>query len=255
MKIFLLAVLFAFSTYSITDAAILSDAQVSDEELTYLQTLSNEVDMILAEPEESNIPDQKIVDQKIIDQKKVDQKLVAPVESTQKPKSYTVAAGDNLYRIALNHNISLDSLTSLNDLTGELIHPGDVLIVSGHVADSGTAKSEKDTIAAAFVPTPPPASDGKEMLVTATAYTAYCTGCSGTTAYGIDLRANPNQKVIAVDPKLIPLGTKVWVEGYGEAIAGDIGGAIKGHKIDVFIPSYNNAMEWGVKKVKLKVLN
>ena len=95
---------------------------MSDEELTYLQTLSNEVDMILAEPEESNIPDQKIVDQKIIDQKKVDQKLVVPVESTQKPKSYTVAAGDNLYRIALNHNISLDSLTSLNDLTGELIH-------------------------------------------------------------------------------------------------------------------------------------
>ncbi|MBO0600035.1 LysM peptidoglycan-binding domain-containing protein [Sporosarcina sp. E16_3] len=255
MKIFLLAVLFAFSTYSITDAAILSDAQVSDEELTYLQTLSNEVDMILAEPEESNIPDQKIVDQKIIVQKKVDQKLVAPVESAQKPKSYTVAAGDNLYRIALNHNISLDSLTSLNDLTGELIHPGDVLIVSGHAADSVTPKSENDTIAAAFVPTPPPASDGKEMLVTATAYTAYCTGCSGTTAYGIDLRANPNQKVIAVDPKLIPLGTKVWVEGYGEAIAGDIGGAIKGHKIDVFIPSYNNAMEWGVKKVKLKVLN
>ena len=90
------------------------------------------------------------------------------------------------------------------------------------------------------------------MTVTATAYTAYCTGCSGTTAYGIDLRSNPNQKVIAVDPSIIPLGTKVWVEGYGEAIAGDVGSAIKGHKIDVFIPSYENAMEWGVKKVKLK---
>ena len=70
MKIFLLAVLFAFSTYSVTHAAILSDAQVSDEELTYLQTLSNEVDMILAEPEESNIPYQEVVDQKIVDQKK-----------------------------------------------------------------------------------------------------------------------------------------------------------------------------------------
>lgn len=93
------------------------------------------------------------------------------------------------------------------------------------------------------------------MVVTATAYTAYCTGCSGTTAYGIDLRANPNRKVIAVDPRVIPLGTKVWVEGYGEAIAGDTGGAIKGNKIDVFIPSYDNAMAWGVKTVKLKVLN
>ncbi|WHT49877.1 3D domain-containing protein [Sporosarcina thermotolerans] len=53
----------------------------------------------------------------------------------------------------------------------------------------------------------------------------------------------------------MPLGTKVWVEGYGEAIAGDTGGAIKGHRIDVFIPSYDSAMEWGVKKVKIIVLN
>ena len=245
MKTFLLAVIFSFTTYSVTHAAILLDAQVSDAERTYLQTLSNAVDMILAEPEESKVPDQKVVDQE----------LVVPTESAPESQSYTVTAGDNLYRIALNHNISLDSLKSWNDLRGELIHPDDVLIVSGHVADSGTAQTEHGKIAAAIVPTPPSASEGKEMLVTATAYTAYCTGCSGTTAYGIDLRANPNQKVIAVDPKVIPLGTKVWVEGYGEAIAGDIGGAIKGNKIDVFIPSYNNAMEWGVKKVKLKVLN
>jgi len=245
MKIFLLALLFTFSINSVTDAAILSDAQLSDDELTYLQTLSNAVDMILAEPAESNIPYQEVVDKE----------FVVPGESTPEPKIHTVTAGDNLYRISLKHNISLDSLTSWNELTGELIYPGDVLIVSGYVADSGTAQTEQDKIAAAIVPTPPPASDVKEMLVTATAYTAYCTGCSGTTAYGIDLRANPNQKVIAVDPKIIPLGTKVWVEGYGEAIAGDIGGAIKGNKIDVFIPSYNNAMEWGVKKVKLKVLN
>ena len=95
----------------------------------------------------------------------------------------------------------------------------------------------------------------KEMTVTATAYTAYCTGCSGTTTIGIDLRANPNQRVIAVDPRVIPLGSKVWVEGYGEAIAGDTGGAIKGNKIDVFIPSQESAMAWGVKTVKIKMIN
>jgi len=38
-------------------------------------------------------------------------------------------------------------------------------------------------------------------------------------------------KVIEVDPSFIPLGSKVYVEGYGEAIAGDTGGAIKGNKI------------------------
>ncbi len=42
-------------------------------------------------------------------------------------------------------------------------------------------------------------------------------------------------KMIAVDPKVIPLGSKVWVEGYGEAIAGDTGGAIKGNRIDILL--------------------
>lgn len=109
-------------------------------------------------------------------------------------------------------------------------------------------QTKKDTPSAA------PTAKGKEMMVTATAYTAYCEGCSGTTYTGINLRANPNQKVIAVDPNVIPLGSKVWVEGYGEAIAGDIGGAIKGNKIDVFLEHKSDAYQWGRKQVKIKVL-
>ncbi|MGN7388670.1 3D domain-containing protein [Sporosarcina sp. SAFN-015] len=190
--------------------------------------------------------------------------------------TYKVEEGDTLYRIALNHGMTLQELKSLNDLEEDLIYPGDVLTVSeedgeNNLGNAGTFKvaaviSEKapeittETSLAPKEPafnvsvSSPPESTGAEMTVTATAYTAYCTGCSGTTAYGIDLRSNPNQKVIAVDPSIIPLGTKVWVEGYGEAIAGDVGSAIKGHKIDVFIPTYESAMEWGVKKVKLKII-
>lgn len=186
------------------------------------------------------------------------------------PEAYTVEKGDNLFRIALEHSIPLESLRELNNIEGDLIFPGDVLNVGreGHpetvnkvaaastVARSSpptdTSEEPKVTVSSSIEE---PASFGEEMTVTATAYTAYCEGCSGTTAYGIDLRANPNQKVIAVDPRIIPLGTKVWVEGYGEAIAGDTGGAIKGNKIDVFIPSYDSAIAWGVKEVKIKVIN
>lgn len=96
---------------------------------------------------------------------------------------------------------------------------------------------------------------GTTMTVSATAYTAYCTGCSGVTATGIDLRSNPNQKVIAVDPRIIPLGSRVYVEGYGEAIAGDTGGAIKGHKIDLFMASQSDAINFGRKAVKITILN
>lgn len=95
---------------------------------------------------------------------------------------------------------------------------------------------------------------GKEFYVTATAYTAYCNGCSGKTATGFNLRTNPSAKVIAVDPAVIPLGTKVWVEGYGYAVAADKGGAIKGHKIDVFLAEKEQMRQWGRKKVKIRIL-
>ena len=98
------------------------------------------------------------------------------------------------------------------------------------------------------------AETGTEFYVNTTAYTAYCNGCSGRTATGFDLRANPGAKVIAVDPRVIPLGTKVYVEGYGYAVAADTGGAIKGHKVDVFFPTKAEAFRWGVRKVKIKIL-
>ena len=96
-------------------------------------------------------------------------------------------------------------------------------------------------------------SSTDEYYVTATAYTSGCNGCSGKTATGINLRANPNAKVIAVDPSFIPLGTKVYIEGYGYATAADTGGAVSGKKIDVFVPSAADAYNWGVKTVKIKV--
>ena len=97
--------------------------------------------------------------------------------------------------------------------------------------------------------------NGREFYVTATAYTATCNGCSGITKTGINLLANPHLKVIAVDPNVIPLGSKVWVEGYGYAVAGDTGGAIKGNIIDLFMPNVEDAYSWGRKTVRIKVLN
>ncbi|MFZ3591017.1 ubiquitin-like domain-containing protein [Bacillus sp. DJP31] len=93
-----------------------------------------------------------------------------------------------------------------------------------------------------------------EFYVSSTAFTAFCNGCSGVTKTGINLKSNPNVKVIAVDPSVIPLGTKVYVEGYGYAIAGDTGSAIRGHKIDVFFPTTTEAFRWGNKRVKIKIL-
>lgn len=239
-----------------------------------------------AEGEESFVPEEwtQLTQQEDMESKQMQEMTkrimgLATAITEVVPDTYKVQQGDNLYRIALQHEITLSSLMEWNGLTDELIHPGDILIVNEEafkkevhpsfvqkkpkrtqlaVAAASVKKkaSSKETTPSAPLPSRSTApSGGREMTVTATAYTAYCEGCSGTTAYGINLRANPNQKVIAVDPRVIPLGTKVWVEGYGEAIAGDTGGAIKGNKIDVFIPSHEGAVKWGVKKVKIKVLN
>jgi len=97
-----------------------------------------------------------------------------------------------------------------------------------------------------------PAPTGAEMYVTSTAYSYQSSG--SITYMGYNIKENPNMKLIAVDPSVIPLGSKVWVEGYGVAIAGDTGGAIKGHKIDVLMPNNAQAFAWGRRTVKVVVL-
>ncbi|RSL31666.1 peptidoglycan-binding protein [Salibacterium salarium] len=97
-------------------------------------------------------------------------------------------------------------------------------------------------------------SEGRTINVSATAYTADCSGCSGVTSTGVDLNANPNAKVIAVDPDVIPLGSKVEIEGYGTYTAADTGGSIHGNKIDVHMPNKSKAYDFGRRNVDVTIL-
>ncbi|MFJ7825988.1 LysM peptidoglycan-binding domain-containing protein [Psychrobacillus sp. NPDC096623] len=174
-------------------------------------------------------------------------------------ETYVVVSGDTLFNIAEKHNITVDQLMKNNQLTSDLIIPGNKLVIEGSKVIQPKVSAATTTSATSAAPVSKAESKqanvAKELTMTATAYTASCAGCSGITATGINLKANPNQKVISVDPNVIPLGSKVWVEGYGEAIAGDTGGAIKGNKIDIFIPTKQEALNWGRKTVTVKVLN
>jgi len=93
--------------------------------------------------------------------------------------------------------------------------------------------------------------------VIATAYTKDCKGCSGITATGLDIRSS-TPKIIAVDPKIIPLHSKVELfvdgESWGIYTAEDTGGAIKGHRIDILMDSKSKALDFGVKRVTVKVI-
>ncbi|WP_432357987.1 3D domain-containing protein [Sporosarcina sp. UB5] len=172
-------------------------------------------------------------------------------ESFAASSTYTVKKGDTLYSIAATHNITVKELKTWNDIKSNIIHPNQNLKVVKTDTNVNTKPSSKKV-----TKTPSRSDDNvvKEFTVSASAYTANCNGCSGITSTGINLKRNPDVKVIAVDPDVIPLGTKVYVEGYGYAIAGDTGGAIKGNKIDVFFPSKSDAYKWGRKQVKIKIL-
>lgn len=92
-----------------------------------------------------------------------------------------------------------------------------------------------------------PQQSSNVLNVVSTAYTH--TG--HRTATGI----YPYEGVVAVDPRVIPLGTKLYVENYGYAVAADTGGVIKGNKIDVFFNTYNEAINWGRRTVKVYILD
>ncbi|MFD2617164.1 3D domain-containing protein [Terrilactibacillus laevilacticus] len=99
-----------------------------------------------------------------------------------------------------------------------------------------------------------PSQKKQTLTVKSTGYTANDPGCIGITKTGLNLKQNPNSKVIAVDPSIIPLGTKVYVPGYGTAIAADTGGGINGHHIDIFFNEKSDALHWGVKEITVTIL-
>ncbi|WP_416829547.1 ubiquitin-like domain-containing protein [Ectobacillus polymachus] len=132
--------------------------------------------------------------------------------------------------------------------------------VSRNITKEVTLKENKDQIVAVGTKQPKTESNESagvivaEYYVEATAYSPYCDGCEGVSAGGYNYLENPYMKLIAVDPRMIPLGTRVWVEGYGYAIAGDTGGAIKGNRIDVLMPTEQAVNDWGRKRVKIRIL-
>ncbi|KYN77383.1 hypothetical protein A0J52_11075 [Clostridium sporogenes] len=93
-------------------------------------------------------------------------------------------------------------------------------------------------------------SYSKVMMMEATAYAGH-----GITASGNPTNRNPNgYSTIAVDPRVIPMYSKVYVEGYGYAIALDTGGAIQGNRIDLFMNSEAECNSWGRRTVKVYVI-
>lgn len=186
-------------------------------------------------------------------------------------ETYTVEQGDTLTKIANKNDVMVSDLKDWNELSTDLIVIGQELLIQNvnvnqdnasesnteqtseetNTSKSGSAEGSSQESAASDSQKAP---EGQTFSVTATAYTANCDGCSGITSTGVDLKSNPNAKVIAVDPSVIPLGSEVYVDGYGYATAADVGGAITGNKIDIHVPTKDEAYNWGVRTVDVTIV-
>jgi 3D (Asp-Asp-Asp) domain-containing protein len=105
-------------------------------------------------------------------------------------------------------------------------------------------KSEARPTVAAKAPTA-----GLRMTVVATGYSPAQPGLDPWTATG----ARARYGICAVDPSVIPLGTRIWVPGYGYAVAADTGGAIRGSRIDLCFDSVADAIVWGRRSVTIVI--
>jgi N-acetylmuramoyl-L-alanine amidase len=129
------------------------------------------------------------------------------------------------------------------------------LAVCFQLSSEGPARTTSSTPAES-ADQPPAAPDpvakheptGREVIWSGTArvtmYTCVELGGCNRTALGIW----PYEGIVAVDPRLIPLGSTVWVDGLGTFLAADTGSSIAGSKIDVFVNDYQRARQWGAQQ-------
>lgn len=91
-------------------------------------------------------------------------------------------------------------------------------------------------------PSPPPAGSGRTITVSSTGYSL-----PGHTATGLPV----GWGIVAVDPSVIPLGTRMTIPGYGEGVAADTGSAVRGYDIDLWFPTLAQARAWGRRSVTI----
>lgn len=155
---------------------------------------------------------------------------------------------NHIYAVNINNidnSINIDfkskSETIINDLN---IHNKNI---EEKKVDDSLSTTNSDNIKIESNPT----NNYKEVYtMMSTAYAGDTITYMGTTP----VRDPDGISTIAVDPSIIPLGSKVYIPGYGLAIASDTGGLIKGNRIDLFLNSEDECINWGVQTVSLYLI-
>lgn len=198
-------------------------------------------------------------DLKAIADKKSSQQEYRDKLNTEKEAIFSVIEKNE--KLLINNSLSIansstasaselqSAIDTLNSLIPQLNSSNVISLAKDGILNAKQRINEINTPA-------PPVSGGqigsaiKTFTMESTAYYGH-----SITAMGIKPVRDPNGiSTVAVDKNVIPLGSKVYVSGYGVAIASDTGGAIKGNKIDVFLNSYEECRQWGRRQVTVQLL-
>ncbi|MUT67578.1 3D domain-containing protein [Paenibacillus sp. NEAU-GSW1] len=184
-------------------------------------------------------------------------------------KTHTAVEGDTFWKLSKKYNVNLTQLMKANAKINPLNIWAGMKITIPSTVHSSAAKKTNTASATTLKAQTVTAANGKihtfseQLQVKATAYSA---AASENGKWGaVDYFGNPLKVgTIAVDPNVIPLGTQVYITGYDHnglpiggmvAKATDTGGAIKGNRIDIFVPGTSaQASNFGIQNVKVYIL-
>lgn len=198
-------------------------------------------------------------DLKVVEQKKEDQEEYSDKLNAEKEAVFAIIEENEKTLISKPLSIANSSTNSVSELQNAIdaLNSYIPLLNSSttiYMAKEGISNAE-DRISKLNTPTVPTTNTEvgtaiKTLTMESTAYYGH-----GITASGLKPVRNPDGiSTIAVDPNVIPLGTKVYVSGYGIAIAADTGGAIKGNIIDVYLNTHEECISWGRRNVTVQIL-
>jgi 3D (Asp-Asp-Asp) domain-containing protein len=168
-------------------------------------------------------------------------------DAAQKPLIYKVQRGDTLYSISRAFDVPVEHLIAANRIRDpDKLSVGQTLQIPAQ--DSVLEVIRNQPVQKVLTTTLTAYTAGPESTGKTPSHPAYGITSSGTKA--------KEGRTIAVDPKVIPIGSVVYIEGIGIRTAEDTGSAIKGSRIDIFMNDVNEARKFGVKKnVKVYVLS
>lgn len=208
-----------------TETSLKSINSKQKEQQKYLDELNSEKDSVFATIEEN---EKKLISHQlsVINS---NGSTIAELEEAISTLRSLISQLNSPYVIGLAEDAISSGNQSIDDKR--------VVVSRGNNSDNNTGSNNTETAQAVFT-------------MTSTAYTG-----GGTTATGLKPVRDPNGiSTIAVDSSVIPLGSKVFVSGYGVAIASDTGGAIKGNIVDVYFNTLNECISWGRRTVTVEIL-